>query len=124
MTFIAKMELTVSALLLKSRLLATRGLVNQFIKHGNVFVNYKKITFPLFTLNLGDTLSIYIDTTQYYFHRINDPIYSHRLASGLYRKNSGRQSISVLEPVCFMLKNALSLFNKTKKKLNMYKFAS
>lgn len=119
-TFIAKMELTASTLLLKTRLLASRGLVNQFIKHGNVFINYKKITFPLFSLTIGDTLSIFIDTTQYYFHRLNDPLYTNRLRTGLYRKNSGRQSISALEPDCFFIKNGLGVLNKKINNINLF----
>ena len=107
--FISNLEFTLSAILLQMRLVTTRGIANQLIKHGNVYVNYKKIKYPLFKTKLGDTISILINSSKSFLHRFTDPLYSSRWWSGLYRRNTGRQSLTVLNPTNFSIKNSLNI---------------
>lgn len=115
--FISNVEFTLSAVLLQMRLVATRGIANQLIKHGNVYVNYKKIEYPLFKTKVGDTISILVNPSKSFLHRFTDPIYSSRWWPGLYRRNTGRQSLTVLNLTNFSIKNSLSIIGaKTKNK--------
>lgn len=109
--FISKVELTLNALLLRTRLLKTIGLVDQFIKHGNIFVNYKKIWYPAYSIKPGDTISIYINTLRQKYHRFHDPLYTHRSIHGLYRKNTGRQSLTATEKQFDFTKSSLNNLN-------------
>jgi ribosomal protein S4 len=92
------------------RFLSTAGMAHQFIKHGNIFINYKKITHPLFVVKPGDTVSIFIRTLT--FHRFYDPTLTFRLCQGLYRKNTGRRSPATLEPHYSFVKSGLNNFSK------------
>ena len=109
-TFTSRIEFTLIHLLLRMRFLSTAGMAHQFIKHGNIFINYKKITHPLFVVKPGDTVSIFIKTLT--FHRFYDPTLMFRLCQGLYRKNTGRRSPATLEPRYSFIKSGLNNFSK------------
>ena len=106
--FISNIELTLNSLLLRMRLLKTIGLTQQFIKHGNVYVNYNKVLSPSYNIKLGDTISIYINPKKQKCHRFHDPLYAKRFLHGLYRKNTGRQSLMAHEKPSFFTKTQLS----------------
>lgn len=109
-TFTSNVEFTLIHLLLRMRFLSTAGMAHQFIKHGNIFINYKKITHPLFVVKPGDTVSIFIKTLS--FHRFYDPLLTFRLCQGLYRKNTGRRSPATMEPHYSFIKSGLNNFSK------------
>lgn len=106
--FISKIELTLSSLLLRTRLLKTIGIIHQFIRHGNVYVNYKKVLAPSYNIKPGDSISIYVNSWKQRYHRINDPLYANRLMHGLYRKNTGRQSLMAREKQPEFIKTSLN----------------
>jgi ribosomal protein S4 len=110
--FISKIEFTLSTLLLRMRLLSTVGIVAQFIKHGSVYVNYKKIISPLYNVKPGDTVTIFINPGTQFYHRFNDPLHANRLTTGLYRKNSGRQSPIAMETFSSFIKSGLNTIYK------------
>lgn len=112
-TFTSNIEFTLIHLLLRLRFLLTAGMAHQFVKHGHVFINYKKITHPLFVVKPGDTVSIFIDPLT--FHRFYDPIFTYRLYQGLYRKNTGRRSPATMEPSSSFIKAGLNNFSKLKR---------
>lgn len=106
--FISKIELTLSSLLLRTRLLKTIGITHQFIRHGHVYVNYKKVLSPSYNVKPGDSISIYINSWKQRYHRINDPLYANRLMQGLYKKNTGRQSLTAREKQPEFIKTSLN----------------
>jgi ribosomal protein S4 len=73
-----------------------------------VYVNYKKVLSPSYNVKPGDSISIYINSWKQKYHRINDPLYTHRLMHGLYRKNTGRQSLTAREKQPEFIKTSLN----------------
>jgi ribosomal protein S4 len=110
--FISTVELTANSFLLRTRLVRTKGIANQLIKHGNVYVNYNKILSPSSDIKPGDTISIYINSKKQKYHRFNDPLYTNRLLHGLYRKNTGRQSLIACEKQPLFTKTSLNNISK------------
>ena len=100
--------MTLSSLLLRTRLLKTIGIIRQFIRHGNVYVNYKKVLSPSYNIRPGDSVSIYINSWKQRYHRLTDPLYTNRLMHGLYRKNTGRQSLTAREKQPEFIKTSLN----------------
>jgi ribosomal protein S4 len=90
------------------RLLNTTGIVHQFIKHGNVYVNYNKVLSPSYLVKPGDTISIYINSHKQKYHRFHDPLYISLLMPGLYRKHTGRQSLITNEKPQEFIKTSLN----------------
>jgi ribosomal protein S4 len=109
--FISNIELTLSSLLLRTRILNTSGIAHQFIKHGNVYINYNKIRSPSYVVQPGDTISMFINPKQQKYHRFNDPLYTHRSVHGLYRRNTGRQSLTARDKATLFIKTSLNKFS-------------
>jgi ribosomal protein S4 len=109
--FVSNIELTLNCLLLRMRLLNSTGIVHQFIKHGNIFINYNKIVSPAYLIKPGDTISIYINSYKQKYHRFHDPLYTSYFMHGLYRKHSGRQSLITYEKMSELIKMSLNTFN-------------
>jgi ribosomal protein S4 len=91
------------------RLLRTVEIAKQFIKHGAVFINYRKILSPSYIVKPGDSICIHVPFKKKKCHRLYDPLYVRRSLHGLYRQNTGRQSLIAIEKHQTFLKASSNL---------------
>jgi len=107
--FWTKIEFNLCSLLLRMRLLRTVEIAKQFIKHGAVFINYRKILSPSYIVKPGDSICIHVPFKKKKCHRLYDPLYVRRSLHGLYRQNTGRQSLTAIEKHQTFLKASSNL---------------